>query len=78
MVLHSHYVTVWTIQLIWSITVHICLFQYGIFILTFKYDLILIAQDVESEEKASTTEDASSSTVDKEDKEFSANEEDGK
>ncbi len=48
-----------------------------IFILTFKYDLILIAQDVESEEKASTTEDTSSSTVDKEDKEFSANEEDG-
>ncbi len=46
-------------------------------ILTFKYDLILITQDVESEEKASTTEDASSSTVDKEDKEFSANEEDG-
>lgn len=43
-------------------------------VLTFKYDLILIAQDVESEEKASET---SSSTVEKEDKEFSANEEDG-
>uniref|UniRef100_A0A9J8BRY4 Snf2-related CREBBP activator protein n=1 Tax=Cyprinus carpio carpio TaxID=630221 RepID=A0A9J8BRY4_CYPCA len=42
-------------------------------VLTFKFDLFLIAQDVESEEEAS---DTSSSTVEEEDKEFSANEED--
>ncbi len=61
----------------WSITVHIRLFQYGISFFSsniFKYDLILIAQDVESEEAAS---DTSSSTVEEEDKEFCANEEDG-
>lgn len=40
----------------------------------FKYDLIFIAQNVESEEEAS---DTTSSTVEEEDKEFSANEEDG-